>query len=99
MEARKDALVSDLKGVANDADELMKEVAGATAEGFSATRTQIEEKLSAAKARLDNARVVAGEKVRYAAGATDAYVRENPWTVLGAAAAAGLLIGFLINRR
>jgi ElaB/YqjD/DUF883 family membrane-anchored ribosome-binding protein len=33
------------------------------------------------------------------AGITDGYVRANPWTALGGAAAAGLLVGILLARR
>jgi len=34
-----------------------------------------------------------------AANATDAYVRANPWKIVGIAAAAGAFIGALISRR
>lgn len=34
-----------------------------------------------------------------AASATDAYVRANPWKIVGIAAAAGALIGAVISRR
>ncbi|MBU1363148.1 MAG: DUF883 family protein [Gammaproteobacteria bacterium] len=34
-----------------------------------------------------------------AANATDAYVRANPWKIIGIAAAAGAFIGALISRR
>jgi ElaB/YqjD/DUF883 family membrane-anchored ribosome-binding protein len=30
---------------------------------------------------------------------TDEYVRDNPWQAIGAAAAAGFLVGVLIGRR
>lgn len=99
FEARKDALSSDFKDVARDTEKLMKDVSGATADSYAAARTTIEEKLGAAKSRLSDARIAAAERARTAAGATDAYVRENPWTVLGAAAAVGLAVGLLMHRR
>jgi ElaB/YqjD/DUF883 family membrane-anchored ribosome-binding protein len=36
---------------------------------------------------------------RQAAKVTDAYVRDNPWRVIGLGALAGLLIGYLATRR
>lgn len=39
------------------------------------------------------------EKACGAANSTDAYVRGNPWKVVGVAAAAGLVIGGLLSRR
>lgn len=99
VEGKKEALVKDLKSVAGDANDLLKEVASSTAEGFAAARTKIEGKLGEARSRLDNARIAVTEKARGAADATQEYVKENPWKVLGVAAAAGLIIGFLLSRR
>ena len=39
------------------------------------------------------------DRARAAARVTDDYVHDNPWGAIGAAAAAGFLIGLLINRR
>jgi ElaB/YqjD/DUF883 family membrane-anchored ribosome-binding protein len=38
-------------------------------------------------------------KTKAAAKATDAYVHENPWRAVGAAAGVGLVIGLLVGRR
>ncbi len=37
-------------------------------------------------------------KTREAAEATDAYVHENPWKVVGMAAGLGLIIGLILGR-
>jgi len=99
VEGKKEALVNDLKNVVGDADALLKEVASATAEGYAAARTKVEGRLIEAKSRLDDARLAVAKKTRDAAVVTNAYVRENPWRVLGVAAATGIVIGFLLNRR
>ncbi len=44
-------------------------------------------------------RSIVSEKACGAANSTDAYVRGNPWKVVGVAAAAGLIIGGLLSRR
>jgi ElaB/YqjD/DUF883 family membrane-anchored ribosome-binding protein len=74
--------------MAAKAEDLLKE-AGLEAEG----------KLGDAKATLTEAGTAVSEKARYAASATDAYVRENPWKVLGVAAAVGALVAILLTTR
>jgi ElaB/YqjD/DUF883 family membrane-anchored ribosome-binding protein len=44
-------------------------------------------------------RSIVSEKACGAASSTDAYVRGNPWKIVGVAAAAGLIIGGLLSRR
>ena len=99
VEGKQEKLVKELKGVVPDADDLLKKVANSTAEEFAAALTKIEGKLGEARSRLDDARLAVMEKAKGAADATHVYVRENPWKALGVAAAAGLIIGFLLSRR
>lgn len=99
VEQLKDKLVKDLKSVGADADGLLKEVASSTAEEFAAARTRIEAKLGEAKSRLDSSRHAVAEKAKRSADATHEYVVENPWKVLGLAAAAGVIVGILMSRR
>ncbi len=99
VESKKERLVKDLKSVVADADDLLKEMAGSTADGFAATRAKVERKLGEARGRLDDARIAVAERARGVADTTHEYARENPWTILGISAAAGLLVGFLLSRR
>ena len=48
---------------------------------------------------LGEARAAVTDGAKCAAGATCAYAKENPWKVLGMAAAAGMLFGLLFSRR
>lgn len=98
VEQMKDKLVKDLKSVGADADGLLKEVANSTAEEFAAVRTKIEDKLGEAKSRLDSSRQAVSEKARRSADATHEYITENPWKVLGLAAAVGIIVGLLVRR-
>lgn len=99
VEDMKDKLVRDLKSVGADVDDLLKEVANSTAEEFAAVRTKIEGRLGEVKSKLDHSRLAVSERARRSADATHEYVVENPWKVLGLAAAAGLIIGILVSRR
>lgn len=99
FDVKKQKLVKDLKGVVADADDLLKVVVNSTADEFAVARTRIEGRLGEARSKLDDARIVVTERARGAANATDEYVRENPWKVIGIAAAAGLVVSFLLSRR
>jgi len=50
-------------------------------------------------ARLTDGTNEVTARARAAARATDQYVHDNPWPVLGAAAAFGFLSGYLLGRR
>jgi len=99
VEGSKQALVKDLKGIVGDAEGLLKEVANSTVEEFTSARAKVAAKLGEAKSGFDDARIMATQKARFAADATNGYVRENPWKIIGVAAAAGLITGYLCNRR
>jgi ElaB/YqjD/DUF883 family membrane-anchored ribosome-binding protein len=99
FDGTKEALVKDLKSVVVDADGLLKEVAHSTTDQLAAARTRIEARLSEARSGLHDAQLAVTQKARNAAGATNEYVRDNPWRLLAVAAAAGVLIGFFLNRR
>lgn len=57
------------------------------------------QQLDSAKTTLANAQNMVTDSARQYAGATDEYVRSNPWQALGLAAAGGLLVGILLARR
>lgn len=97
IESKKDKLVTDLKGVVADADDLLKQVASSTTEEFVAARSRIEARLGEAISSLRVARIEATRKACHAADATHDYVRDNPWKIIGVAAA-GLLAAFLVSR-
>lgn len=99
VESSKQALVKDLRSVVGDADALLSNVANSTIDEFALARTRLEERLSQAKTRLFDASLAVSGKARCAADATDVFVHENPWKVLGVAAAAGMIIGAILSRR
>jgi len=94
-----DRLVQDLKTVVADAEELVRATANQAGEKAAVARERIQESLQRAKVKLVEAEQVAMVHAKQAANATDQYVRENPWTAVGIAAGAGLLLGLLVGRR
>lgn len=95
----KEKLISDFKVVVADAEELLKATASQAGEKVSVARERVEASLRSARTRLEEAEEVVRASARNAARATDAYVHDHPWKAVGAAAAAGFLLGLLVNRR
>jgi ElaB/YqjD/DUF883 family membrane-anchored ribosome-binding protein len=95
----KDKLVADMKVVIADAEELLKATANAAGDKVTAARARMEDSLRTARIKVAEAQEVVVDKARAAARATDDYVHANPWRAVGIAAGAGLVIGMLISRR
>jgi ElaB/YqjD/DUF883 family membrane-anchored ribosome-binding protein len=91
----KGKMADDLKLIVSDGEELLKAAANASGEGFTAARAKFAERVMNAKAKLVDLSQPVTEKAMQA----DDYVRGNPWTAIGVAAAAGILIGFLAAKR
>lgn len=99
VEGNKQALVRDLKSAVGDADRLLSNAAASTADEIALARTKLEARLAQAKTLLVDASVAVSDRARLAADATHAYVRDNPWKMLGVAAAAGIVIGAILRSR
>ena len=97
--ANKEKLVSDLKVVVSDAEELLRATAGAAGEKVGELRERFGVRLRDAKERLADAEVALLDKTKAAARATDDFVHDEPWKAVGVAAALGLALGVLIGRR
>lgn len=90
-----DRLVSDLKTVAHDAEDLLKASAGEVTEKAREARAQ----LTAALERAKDACQRLEEKAVAGAKATDKVIREHPYQSIGVAFGIGILIGVLVTRR
>lgn len=91
----KGKMADDLRLIVSDGEDLLKAAANASGAGFAAARATFAEKVTSAKARLADV----SQPVVRKAGQVDDYVHGSPWTAVGVAAAAGMLIGFLAAKR
>ena len=82
----KGRMAADFKTMINDSEDLLKAAASVSGEGFGAARSKFEELVKSAKAMLADA-------------SPPEYIRGNPWTAVGIAVAAGLLLGFLVAKQ
>ena len=93
----RDELVNDFNKVVNETQGLLDSMTSATSEKTAALRSSLEKRLKATKERLSEFQEVAVERTTAAAKATDEYVHENPWTVIGVATGVGVIIGLMLS--
>lgn len=92
-------LMSDLRVVIADAEELLRMTADQAGEGVADVRSRVQARMSQAKADLLHMQETAVAKAKAAGHATDEFVHENPWKSIGIAAGVGLVLGLLVSRR
>ena len=97
--SNKEKLVSDMKVVVSDAEEILRATAGVAGEKVGELRERIIDRLRDAKVRIADAEEMLVDRTKAAARATDDYVNDNPWRAVGIAAGVGLLLGIIIGRR
>lgn len=96
MESLPNAGTENFKGSTN---KIAKEVGGMVDEAASMVRDYSAQTLQSARTSMEHAGTVVADNAKHYARRTDEYVHDNPWKILGVAAAAGVLIGFLMSRR
>jgi ElaB/YqjD/DUF883 family membrane-anchored ribosome-binding protein len=89
----------DVQNVVNEAQELLKTVQTEGANRLDEVKTKMHAQYDVARAKLGDLQSTVQEGAKAAVDTTDAYVRSNPWTAVGIAAAVGAVIGFLAHRR
>ena len=86
-------LMTDMKVVLADAEELVNATAGEAGEKVAAARDRLRQAAADLKPQLARAEALVTEKARAAAKTADDYVHESPWTAIGVAVCVGSLIG------
>jgi ElaB/YqjD/DUF883 family membrane-anchored ribosome-binding protein len=96
-------LLTEFESVVAETEHLIRSISDATSDKAGGMRASVEAGLAATRERLGKIRTQVVDQATGAARATDDYVQENPWQVIGAAAAigvlAGLAAGILLARR
>src|SRR5438270_12250106 len=95
----RDRMVDQFSTVLTEAEDMLKRAANETGEKAKDLRAQVEAKLLAAKLQLQELQGMAADRAKEAARATDDFVHDHPWQVVGIAAAIGFVAGLLMNRR
>lgn len=96
---QKDKLMSDLRVVIADAEELLRMTADETGEAAADLRGRVQARMNQAKAELVHLQEIAVARAKAAGHAADEFVHDNPWKSIGIAAGIGLVVGLLVGRR
>lgn len=99
IQSTRDRLASQLRSLADDAEEMLKAASRSGNEQLSAVRDRLERGVSTAREELSSFQEAAFDRARQTAADTDEYVHEHPWNAIGVAAGVGLLLGVLLARR
>ncbi len=95
-ESYKDRMVSELKTMVGEAKRLLKHVASSSSEGFATVHTQFDRQLGRTREQLDKAGHAVSRNAYRSTAAARGHIRENPLRSVGAAAAAGVIVGLLV---
>ncbi len=99
MNMQTERLVTDVKLLVNDTEELVKATATQAGEKIVEMRKRAQDAANNIKPQLIKIEAAVVDKAKTTATATDAYIHENPWTAIGVSAGIGLVIGLLVGRR
>lgn len=86
-------LADELRNVVVQAEALLQALSEDKNEAVGVLRERVRSSVDTAKARLAEIERQAVSMAQRASVTTQAYVRENPWTVAGGALATGLMLG------
>jgi ElaB/YqjD/DUF883 family membrane-anchored ribosome-binding protein len=92
-------LARDLRTIVDDAEALLKHAVRDAGGEYASARERLESSMHAARERLVALEKSALDGIGEAGRAADTYVREHPWSAIGAGAGVGLLVGLLLGRR
>jgi len=82
-----------------DVEDLVKATTNLTGEDLSKAKAKLTERVEAAKESVAEMGESIAHRVGQGATITNKYVHEKPWGAIGASAAVGLLLGYLLARR
>jgi ElaB/YqjD/DUF883 family membrane-anchored ribosome-binding protein len=95
----RDAGGQEMSSLIADMQDLLGRVAHVADPEIARLRIKVGRALTSAKRVLADGTDQVQRQAKDAMTAGDSYVREQPWQAVGIAAAAGLLVGFLVARR
>jgi ElaB protein len=83
----------------DNVDDLTKAIKDIEAPEIARMRAKVKMALAAAKSAVSDGAAQVRGQARLVSQNTDSYVRDNPWQVVGIAAAVGIALGMLLTRR
>lgn len=87
----------EFKSFVSDIERLVKETASLTGDDLARAKIKLNQRINLAKHTINNASSTLMDGARKTATATNDYVHDKPWPVIGAGALVGFLVGVLIG--
>jgi ElaB/YqjD/DUF883 family membrane-anchored ribosome-binding protein len=91
-------LSAEVRNLTADVQDLLSRLAHVADPEITRLRAKVERALATAKRTLVDGTDRVQRQAKNAMTAGDLYVRDRPWQAVGVAAAAGLIVGFLVAR-
>lgn len=88
-----------LRHMVDEIDTYLRSAADSGDQKFNVVRDRLSQQVREMRAQLDQLNQATLERVKRAAQQADQTVQSHPYSAMGIAAAAGVLIGFLASRR
>jgi len=89
----------EVRNLTADVQDLLSRLAHVADPEIARLRAKVERALATAKRALADGTDRVQRQARNAMTVGDLYVRDKPWRAVGIAAAAGIVVGFLVARR
>lgn len=89
----------DVRNQLSEAEFMLGQIGKETGEKASNLLSQVESKLRSAMDAVQGLQEDALDRAKAAGRVADDYVSDNPWQVVGVAAALGFLVGAFVGRR
>ena|SRR5689334_3307929 len=90
---------TDVRQQLSEADAMLGRAGRVTRRRASDLLSQVETRLRSAADTVQSLKSDTVDRAKAAGRVADDYVSDNPWRMVGAAAALGLLVGVLVGRR
>jgi ElaB/YqjD/DUF883 family membrane-anchored ribosome-binding protein len=82
-----------------DVEDLIKSTTQLTGEDLAKAKAKLNARVSAARESMEEMGETIANRTRKTAADANNYVHEKPWNAVGASAAVGFLLGYLLSRR
>lgn len=93
------AMAREFHNFVADIEDLLKATTNLTGDELQKAKAKLNERIAAAKDSATEIGESVVNRARKTAATTNTYVHEQPWNAIGASAAVGLLLGYLLARR
>jgi ElaB/YqjD/DUF883 family membrane-anchored ribosome-binding protein len=83
----------------NNTNQTSTQALSGAADAVTALADKVQQTVKQTQEHLNELQQDLVDRTKYAARSTDTFVREQPWNAVGAALAAGFILGLIVGRR